>query len=256
MEQKTILVIEDDINIRSNIIEILEQENYKVIDCPDGECGIEKAKEFLPDLIISDIRMPGISGYDVLRELSKDKETRTIPFIFLTAMVDRSDFRLGMELGADDYIFKPFKMQELLSAVKTRINKHNVIIEDNINKLKLSERDSDLYVPEDKFFISVNGRQTFITIQDIVYIKAENQYTNIRIATGKSFIIRRAINTWEEQLPEKLFLRIHRGTIINMNHINKIEKLSGGRMSIHLQAVDEEFIISKRYASKIKKDKN
>ncbi|KUO62163.1 hypothetical protein APF79_04115 [bacterium BRH_c32] len=254
MEQKTILVIEDESNIRLNIIEILEEENYKVIDSSDGESGLEKAKEFLPDLIISDIKMPGISGYDVLRELSKLKETRTIPFIFLTAMVDRSDFRLGMELGADDYIFKPFKMKELLSAVRTRLNKHNVIIEDNFSKTNSESEDSESYQLLDKLLIRINGRHIFITIEDIVFIKADNQYTNLMTTSGKTFLMRRAIATWEEQLPENIFLRIHRGTIINMNMINKIEKIGGGRMSIRLKDIDEEFIISKRYATKIKKE--
>ncbi len=256
MEHKTILIIEDDIDIQSNIIEILEEENYKVIDCANGECGIRKAKELIPDLIICDIKMPGISGYDVLRELSNLKETRTIPFIFLTAMVDRNDFRLGMELGADDYIFKPFRMKELLSAVKTRLNKHNVIIEDNLTSTNSESDESESYQPQDKLLIRINGRHIFITIEDIVFIKAENQYTNLMTTSGKTYLMRRAISTWEEQLPENIFLRIHRGTIINMNMINKMEKISGGRMSIRLKDIEEEFIISKRYSSKIKKEKN
>ncbi|NET87141.1 MAG: hybrid sensor histidine kinase/response regulator [Kamptonema sp. SIO1D9] len=124
-----ILVIEDAREVRLNLQEILESKDFEVIDAENGEQGIKRAQEELPDLIICDIMLPGLDGYDVLGELRKEPITSTIPFIFLTAKVDRDDQRLGMELGADDYITKPCTPTELLSAIATRMKKHTAYME-------------------------------------------------------------------------------------------------------------------------------
>src|SRR5579871_5975243 len=103
---KKILVIEDNTDVRENIVEILELSEYTVLQAPDGKAGVELAIKESPDLIICDIMMPVLDGYGVLHLLNKHKETYGVPFIFLTAKSEKSDFRKGMELGADDYITK------------------------------------------------------------------------------------------------------------------------------------------------------
>ncbi len=120
---KKILVIEDNTDVRENIVEILELSDYKVIQAPDGKAGVEMAMKENPDLVICDIMMPVLDGYGVLHLLSRHKETFGIPFIFLTAKSEKADFRKGMELGADDYITKPFDGIELLNAVEIRLKK-------------------------------------------------------------------------------------------------------------------------------------
>lgn len=255
MQKKKILVIEDDHSVRANIVDLLEEENYHVVECSNGKIGIQKAKEFLPDLIISDVLMPVASGYDVLNELSKTKETRSIPFIFLTAKVERSDIRFGMELGADDYLFKPFKADELLNAIKSRLERHEIIIADKALENGKKGEQKKKYDPDEKLFITVNGKPNFLTIDEIKYISSENQYSSLQLVNGKSVLIRRSIKSWEDQLPEKMFLRIHRCAIINMNHIVKMEKWHNSSMVIHLKDVNEPFIISKRYTSKIRSNK-
>ncbi|WP_128547506.1 response regulator [Larkinella soli] len=120
---KTILLIEDNDDIRENTAEILELANYKVITAENGKIGVEKALETRPDLVICDIMMPVLDGYGVLHIFNKNPELSTIPFIFLTAKTERSDFRRGMELGADDYLTKPFDESELLSAVEGRFRR-------------------------------------------------------------------------------------------------------------------------------------
>ena len=120
---KKILVIEDEQEIRENIVKILQYEGYHPISADNGQTGITLAKKHRPDLIICDILMPGISGYGVLEELRSDPLTTTIPFIFLTAMTTREDMRYGMELGADDYLTKPFEVDDLLDAIHTRLEK-------------------------------------------------------------------------------------------------------------------------------------
>jgi DNA-binding response OmpR family regulator len=120
---KKILLIEDNDDIRENTAEILELSNYKVFVAENGKVGVEKAMEHTPDLIICDIMMPGLDGYGVLHAVHKNEAIKNTPFIFLTAKTERSDFRKGMELGADDYITKPFEGIELLNAVESRLKK-------------------------------------------------------------------------------------------------------------------------------------
>jgi CheY-like chemotaxis protein len=118
-----ILVIEDDQLLRENLCELLSAEGYEVDWAENGKVGFKKAKKILPDLIICDIMMPEMSGFELLEELQKDSDTETIPFIFLTAKVEMENLRRGMKLGADDYLFKPFDIGELLDAVQTRLKK-------------------------------------------------------------------------------------------------------------------------------------
>jgi DNA-binding response OmpR family regulator len=120
---KTILIIEDNVDVRENTAEILELANYKVLQAENGKAGIELANTIKPDLIICDIMMPVLDGYGVIHLLNKSADTASIPFIFLTAKSERSDLRKGMEMGADDYISKPFDDIELLNAVESRIRK-------------------------------------------------------------------------------------------------------------------------------------
>ena len=124
---KKILLIEDNDDIRENTAEILELSNYNVIVAENGKKGVEKAIECSPDLIVCDIMMPGLDGYGVLHAVHKNEQIKNTPFIFLTAKTERSDFRKGMELGADDYITKPFDGIELLNAVESRLKKIDLL---------------------------------------------------------------------------------------------------------------------------------
>jgi len=124
---KNILLIEDNDDIRNNTAEILELANYKVMVAENGKTGMEKAIEYKPDLIICDIMMPVLDGYGVLHAVHKNDAIRNTPFIFLTAKTERSDFRKGMELGADDFITKPFNATELLNAVDSRLKKIDLL---------------------------------------------------------------------------------------------------------------------------------
>lgn len=120
---KKILVIEDDSQVRDNIQDILSLEEFCTITAADGLEGLSLVREEHPDLIICDVMMPNLSGYDVLMALRQDVKTRAIPFVFLTAKADKNNFRQGMELGADDYLTKPFTPNELRQAIATRLEK-------------------------------------------------------------------------------------------------------------------------------------
>ncbi len=127
---KKILVIEDNEDIRSNTAEILELSNYIVITAENGKAGVAKAIEHKPDLIICDIMMPELDGYGVLHAVQRNDDIKNTPFIFLSAKTERSEVRKGMELGADDYIPKPFDGTELLNAVSSRIKKLDLLKQD------------------------------------------------------------------------------------------------------------------------------
>ena len=131
---KKVLIIEDDANIRSNVAEMLELANYQTQVAEDGKSGMEQAILFRPDLIICDVMMPVLDGYGVLQAVQKNPGLAHIPFIFLTAKTEKSDLRKAMDLGADDYLTKPFSGTELLSAVESRFKK-NENLRDELTKL-------------------------------------------------------------------------------------------------------------------------
>ncbi|MEO7922945.1 MAG: response regulator [Chitinophagaceae bacterium] len=124
---KSILVIDDNPDIRDNTAEILDLAGYKTYTAENGKKGVEAALREKPDLIVCDIMMPELDGYGVLHLLKKNTETEHIPFVFLTAKTERTDFRKGMDMGADDYITKPFEDIELLSAIEVRLKKAAVL---------------------------------------------------------------------------------------------------------------------------------
>ena len=120
---KKILLIEDNLDVRETTQELLELADYKVIAAKNGKEGVELAKAESPDVIVCDIMMPNLDGYGVLRILSRNPGTSTIPFIFLTAKAEKTDVRKGMNLGADDYVTKPFEEMDLIDAIETRLKK-------------------------------------------------------------------------------------------------------------------------------------
>lgn len=146
---KKVLLIEDDDIVRENTAEILELANYQVETAKNGRIGIEKAKTFLPDIILCDIMMPEIDGYGVLQIHSREPIISRIPFIFITAKTDHSDVRKGMNLGADDYILKPFQESELLTAIESRLKRREAF-ENKKNNTSINQYKSisDLLKPE------------------------------------------------------------------------------------------------------------
>ncbi len=123
---KTIMVIEDQAPLRANIVGILEEEGYNAIGFERGFTGMMWALKHVPDLIICDIMMPDMDGYSVLNELRNYPATAKVPFIFLSAKADKSSVREGMELGADDYLTKPFRPAQLLKAIAVRLEQQVV----------------------------------------------------------------------------------------------------------------------------------
>lgn len=173
---KKVLLIEDDAVLRENTAELLTLSNYEVFSAANGRLGLEKARQQKPDIIVCDIMMPEMDGYEVLELLFKDEQTKFIPFIFLSAKTERNDVRKGMELGADDYITKPFSEDELINAIESRMAKM-AILKDGLNQNEnqsTPNANSIKTLHDLKDFFDQNGEAFKFRQGDIIYRKGQN----------------------------------------------------------------------------------
>lgn len=171
--KKKVLLIEDDTIVRENTSEILTLANYHVETAENGKIGVELAYKFLPDIIICDILMPVLDGYGVLQILSQNSKLKLIPFIFLTAKTHQADIRKGMELGADDYINKPFEESELLRAMAIRL-KRVATFKNESSKTK----SFDIQIKQDDLKSIKNIEQFLSKKRVYTYQKNETIYCN------------------------------------------------------------------------------
>ena len=172
---KKVLLIEDDTVLRENTAELLELSDYEVLTAANGKIGLDRAKETKPDIIMCDIMMPVLDGYGVLEGLSKHHDTKFIPFIFLSAKTERQDVRKGMDLGADDYITKPFSEDEIISAIESRIAKAAILKDERESSQNNSANTEDeLRTLNDlKNFFDDNDVSYFQTIKDLIEKNAQ-----------------------------------------------------------------------------------
>ena len=247
---KKILIIEDDPSVRGLIKDLLETNNYIVLSASDGTDGILIGVKEKPDLIICDIMMPKLNGFEVIESLKKNPDLNSVPFLFLTAKTEMSDIREGMELGADDYITKPFRAVNLLKAIETRLKRFETI--QKKMEAGKSEPKNNIYKEDDRLFITAANKPQFVKISDVLCIKANAEYSDLYLLSGSKLLVRRLLKQWEEILPSNVFLRIHRSSIININQIDTMEKLSNRSYVVILKNFEEKFIISQRYSSKLK----
>ena len=174
----TVLLIEDNKDIRENMAEILELAGYKVLLGSNGKEGAGLAMQHKPDIIVCDIMMPELDGYGVIHLLQKNEGTKHIPFIFLTAKTERTEIRKGMELGADDYITKPFEGTELLNAIATRLKKAAAQKAEAVNADESDKRSIEQAFEEEGDIMSYRKKQT-------IYSERNHAYRLYRVAQGK-----------------------------------------------------------------------
>lgn len=185
--KKRILLIEDDFVLRENIAELLELSAYEIITASNGKLGVEKAKQLHPDIIVCDIMMPELDGYGVLKLLSEDEKTKFIPFIFLSAKTERRDVRQGMDMGADDYITKPFNEEELINAIESRLAKVAILKErrDILAKVKAKESKDEIKTLNDlKNFFDDNGELFQFQQDEVIYREGQNSNSIFLIISG------------------------------------------------------------------------
>lgn len=179
-------MIEDDSVLRENTAELLVLSGYEVITASDGKKGVKKAKECLPNVIVCDIMMPELDGYGVLRALTQDTSTRHIPFLFLSAKTEREDIRKGMNLGADDYLTKPFEELELIKAIESRLARASILRE-----FGSTDIDGDEYELGDiktinalKNYIDDHGQEMEFAQGDMIYREGGNVHMIYLVLRG------------------------------------------------------------------------
>ena len=197
---KTILLIEDNDFIRENTAEILDMAGYAVITAGNGKVGVAKALETKPDLVVCDIMMPVLDGYGVLHIFNQNPQLSGVPFIFLTAKTERNDLRRGMEMGADDYLTKPFDGSELLSAIAGRLSRFQHLKPDyNLHAGGLHEFLDDARKVSSLATLSADRKPHPIPRKQIIYaegdeatrlyfVQAGRVKTSKTTATGKELI--------------------------------------------------------------------
>jgi len=175
---KKVLVIEDDDTTRKLIEDFLENEEYEIISVSNGESGIKTARECHPHLIISDIMLPDKDGFNILEEIKSDPETKWINFIFLSALADRENIRKGMNLGADDYLSKPFKKDELINVINSQFEKQERVfklIEDRVNNIISKKRSGKTTETAKK---NIQGYDILIVDDNKIHVKMYSNFLN------------------------------------------------------------------------------
>lgn len=198
---KKILFIEDNQDVRENTAEILELENYEVTTAENGKIGVEKALQNIPDIIICDIMMPELDGYGVFEALHTNPRTASIPFIYLTAKSEKADMRKGMNIGADDYLTKPFEDSELLDAIESRLKKNEFLKKEFSKNLKginqfLNEASDYLNLEElskDRGVENFKNKEEIFregnAAQRLYFIQSGTIKTFRTTETGKEFVV-------------------------------------------------------------------
>lgn len=202
---KKILLIEDNVDVRENTAEILNLAQYNVITAENGKEGVELAQKEKPDLIICDIMMPVLDGHGALHLLSKNEETAGIPFIFLTAKSERSDFRKGMEMGADDYLTKPFDDIELLNAIEVRLKKNELLKKDFTKSIE----GINAFIKQAKSVKSLEQLPDLYEAKN--YKKKEDIYKVGSTPKGIYFVSKGRVKTYQtNELGKELITELHK----------------------------------------------
>ncbi|MFM1878118.1 MAG: hypothetical protein RLZZ241_984 [Bacteroidota bacterium] len=182
---KKILIIEDNEDVRENTADMLELAGYKVAKASNGNQGLGQIEIFKPDLILCDIMMPGKDGYEVLESVLESPQTAKIPFIFLTAKTEKAEIRKGMNLGADDYLTKPFEETDLLEAVQSRLRKHDFITKEfspGITGMREFVESASTYLNAD--YIELKYYSKTYAIRDYLFMEGDGGHNLYYIKKG------------------------------------------------------------------------
>jgi DNA-binding response OmpR family regulator len=230
----SILIIEDNKDLMVELSDCLELSGFKVYETDNGRSAVELAKSLRPDLIICDIMIPYVDGFNVLSQLKNTDATYTIPFIFITSLTDRGSYRTGMELGADDYLTKPFTEKELVTAINIRLEKHQKVLIENLSSPagdKPVETDTTMrqQIHHQQKLLGTLTQSKKLLSESLQ--KTENELQELII---KSIDNAKILDYLKNQLNEKLKIKNlsdeHRNTMLHMSHsidrtINKKDTL-------------------------------
>lgn len=246
---KTILIIEDEAQDSSDIVRILESAEYKVYRSLGVTDGLMIAERYLPDLILLDLSDEQ-KTLETISRISENPLLLCIPIIPVTSGGDPGYLQELIVKGADGFLLKPVIKDTILPAVSVRFTKHYGTQE------KIEARKNDPFSEngfgkhgKDHVIVNIGARLRLIKFSDIVCITAQKEYSMICTQENQNILVRRSLKTWRNILPPKLFLQIHRATIINIERIDKIRKAGDRTYTVTLKGTKGEFPFSHRYAN-------
>ena len=232
------IVVDDERLARKELILMLN--DFSNIEIEGEAADISTAQKLLaeknPDLVFLDIQMPGESGFDLINSIPANTK-----IIFVTAF-DEYAIR-AFDVNALDYLLKPVNPKRLKETIE-RIEQLGKTVSSSDNLKKLAE--------SDRLLVTLNSRLQFVKIKNIIYISAAGDYTEIKTTENQKGITLKSIKEWEARLPESMFVRIHRSTIVNLEFVDKIEEWFQKSYRIYLKTVEQPFDVSRRYTSKLK----
>ena len=237
VNRKLTAIVVDDERLARNAIKTLLEEVDKIEllgeadNVTSAATLIDKIK---PDVVFLDIQLPGESGFDLLERIPA-----SIKIIFVTAF-DEYALR-AFEANALDYLMKPVSITRLKSCVER-------LFEENMQ----DETENKKLIGSDRLFILFNTHYLFLKVESILYISASGDYSELHLTDGKKGLTNKSMTEWESRLPENIFCRVHRSTIINIDHVVKVDEWFNNAFRVLLKDVDEPFIMSRRYSSMIK----
>ncbi|MBN1550287.1 response regulator transcription factor [bacterium] len=237
MKHLKALIVDDEWLIRSEIIRLLsDYPEIEVIgDVAYISDAIELIEKYEPDVIFLDIELSGETGFDLLKQTNINCDV-----IFVTAF-DQYAIH-AFDVNALDYLLKPFEAERFAKAI-WRLLKHEPL--KPVPKKKMT--------PDDFVYVVIDGALTYLKISNLRSVRAQGNYTNIIYDDGKKELVAKTLTEWEEILPDKLFVRIHRSAIINCAYIDKIEKCDNRTQLVYMKCIEKPFQMSRRHASKLKK---
>ena len=230
------IIVDDERLARKDLQSLLADiESIEVVGEADSVSAAEKLiKDQDPDIMFLDVQMPGESGFDLLEKV--DVKARVI---FVTAF-DEYAIR-AFEVDAVDYLMKPVSPERLQKAIE-KVEKDDRQRAGNRRKVGY----------EDTMFITVNANLKFIRVGSILRIEAAGDYSDLLTTDGKKGLVQKSMTEWEERLPENHFCRIHRSTIVNLEHIVKVEEWFNNAYHVYLKGIESPLVMSRRYASRLK----
>lgn len=231
------IIVDDERYARKEMLTLLaKHEEIEVI----GESAtikdtVEKIKNLKPDLIFLDIQLAGETGFELFEKINADFKT-----VFVTAF-DNYAIR-AFEVNAFDYLLKPVHPDRLAKTIERLTSEEDVNTVSIEGKLKY----------DDRIYVSLKESSKFLQLKNITCICADNEYSRIVTTEGKNILIYKSLKKWEDKLPDNHFVRIHRSTIVNINHIRDIQKLANSTFRVYLNRIEEPFEMSRRFAAKTK----
>jgi DNA-binding response OmpR family regulator len=235
-----VLVVEDEPLISEMISKSLRLEGYQVDTATTGEEGLKKVREGVPDLVLLDILLPKIDGWEVLTRMRDDARTKVIPIIMLTALSDEKSKVQGLRGGADDYVTKPFSALELMARVEAVLKR--------ADRLGTRSEASRSQIPARK-----GDKIYLINIDDINFVNIQREYTYLHTDTDR-YLTNHTLSELEKMLDPAKFFRAHRGYIVNLQRVKEITKV--GTSSYELTMSDpakSKIPMSRRQSSELKK---